>query len=236
MLRTATLFSLLLATTAMAEVPESVRAEVSRIEAGTPVHDAILEDLSQDGSLEALVILGSECGTAECEWRLIADRKGEAVTVASHVSRDIHIEPTEGNGRVIVADGIIWAYDGVQVFPFADALSSVVGKPALDREIDMIATTTRFTRTEDMDVTLYRADVIGDAREERIFLIGGMYYAEGAWGTPYLIYDADQTLLFEGASADYPRLFPSADRQSLSVVDVVPAGFGISVIDIDKHP
>ena len=100
-----------------------------------------------------------------------------------------------------------------------------------DDEYALIGATTPYEQTSRIRLEKYELDLNGDDVPERIFLIAGLYYKVGQWGTPYAIFDATDELILSGVSTDMPRIFPKSDAAGSVVIEVVPAGLRVSEIN-----
>lgn len=186
------------------------------------VRDVSTHDIGKDGSLEALVRMSEPCEADGCEWRFIA-KTGETWTIASTgFAKDAYLEKTAGDDAVLNTDGVTWAWSGSVLYPYASLLETATGVEANAEEIDFISKNSEFTLTDKFTGTLYRLDLFGDGSDDRIFLIDGLYYTVGTWGTPYLIFDSENKLLDSGVSMDMPRVFKAADGDGFHIVEVTP--------------
>lgn len=186
------------------------------------VRDISTHDIGKDGSLEALVRMSEPCEADECEWRFIA-KTGDAWAIASTgFAKDAYLEKTAGDDAVLNTDGVTWAWSGSMLYPYASLLENATGVEANAEEIAFIATTSEFTLTDKFKATLYRIDLFGDGSDDNIFLIKGLYYAVGTWGTPYLIYNSENKLIDAGVSMDMPKIYQAADGDGFHVVETTP--------------
>lgn len=197
-------------------------AFISGMPKSEKVMDVSTHDMGKDGSLEALVRMSEPCEADGCEWRFIA-KSGDGWSIAATgLAKDAYLEKTEGDDAVLNTDGITWAWSGSVLYPYASLLESATGVAASSEEIAFIATNSEFTLSDKFTATLYRLDLFGDGSDDRIFLINGLYYTVGTWGTPYLVFDSENKLLDSGVSMDMPRIFKAADGDGFHVVEVTP--------------
>lgn len=187
-------------------------------------------DMSQNGTPEGLVVLGDDCENSSCEWRLFAETQDGWRAVGSGVAKDAFFEPLADGGAVINSDDITWAYSGGDtIYMWGDSLQGAKLEPASDIEYSFIGANTEYTATPRVELSRYTIDLNGDGSPERIYLIGGLYYQVGMWGTPYVVVDGNDEVILTGISTDRPRVFPDKDGGSL-VVNVVPVGIQVNEI------
>ncbi|MCW3784657.1 hypothetical protein [Defluviimonas salinarum] len=213
------------------EPPAGLLEAIDAVAAGREILETHFLDMSGSGQPEALVELGGDCPDGLCDWSLVALTDAGWTEVGVGSAREVGFEETEGGGAVVNSDGVTWAYSGgAGIYPWGDLLQGARSDTASGEDLALIAASSKYTETEKMRVDRYTLDLNGDGADERIFLVGGLYYAAGTWGTPYLIYGSDGALILEGASADMPRIFPMPDGKGVQVIDVVPAGYMVNEI------
>lgn len=196
------------------------------------VEDVVYYDMSSNGRVEALVKMNGNCDQGYCEWKLFAEQEDGWQAVGSGFSRNVRFEPTEGSGAVLNADDITYAYSGgTSIYMWGDLLQGVRPMEAENAEYELIAARTPFEQTARIRLEKYELDLNGDESPERIFLIGGLYYKVGQWGTPYAVFDANDELVLSGVSTDAPRIFPLSDTPGSLVLNVVPSGIQVSKIN-----
>jgi len=215
-----------LATLAFAGAAQAGDQGLDAFIAGMPQSEKVLDfathDIGKDGSLEALVRMSEPCEGDGCEWRLITQTVDGWVFAATGFAKDAYLEKTAGDDAVINTDGVTWAWSGWVLYPYASLLENATGVEATAKDIDLIAKSSEFTETDKFTATLYRQDLFSDGSDDRIFLINGLYYTVGTWGTPYLIFDSENRLLDSGVSMDMPRIFQASDGDGFHVVEVTP--------------
>lgn len=221
MIRTA-----LLALPFLALAPEAVRAQAvgDRIPLSPQAQRV---DMTGDGTMEAVEILpaGCEIGTL-CRWRLL-DRieGGTGRLVSEGEAHIIQIAPTADGGRsFLVADGVIWGWDGVDLFPWASLLDGIEPVEAHPRDGARLSAATGMS-VGTAAIARWEADLIGE-EEPEVILIG----QDGSgphWATGYAILDASGEVILKGVSMDIPRIFvhPLAPGRVATVIDVHPAGY-----------
>lgn len=196
------------------------------------VEDVVYFDMSNNGQVEALVKMNGNCDQGYCEWKLFAEREDGWQAVGGGFASSVEFEPTAGAGAVINADDITYAYSGgASIYMWGDLLQGQTPLEASNDEYALIGATTPYDQTSRIRLEKYELDLNGDEVPERIFLIAGLYYKVGQWGTPYAIFDANDELVLSGVSTDMPRIFPKSDAPGSVVIEVVPAGLRVSEIN-----
>ena len=186
-------------------------------------------DMNQSGVDEFLALEAGACTEDVCAWALFAF-DGEAVReVASGEGMSVHLEPTEPAGGVLYVDGITWAFDGHQVYPFGDEISTAMSRPPTMGEMATLRAIEDYAELTAADVMAWTFAYMhgGDRAYGHVLSVTAWDHQIGTWGSPYVILDGDGNVVTESFSADYPRIFPDLDQGGFIVVDVYPAGFGI---------
>lgn len=195
---------------------------LAEMAASEKVLDVSQHDIGKDGVPEALVRMAEPCEGTACEWRFVAKTDAGWTVVSKGFAQDAYLEKTAGDEAVLNTDGVTWAWSGSMLYPYASLLEGVTGVAANAEEIAFIAKNSDFTDTEKFDAHLFRIDLFGDGTDDRIFLINGLFYKTGTWGTPYLIFDAADRLLDAGVSMDMPNIYRGSDGKSVHVLEVTP--------------
>ncbi|MBW3243552.1 hypothetical protein KUV57_12840 [Epibacterium sp. DP7N7-1] len=189
-------------------------------------------DMSSNGQVEALVKMNGNCDQGYCEWKLFAEREDGWQAVGGGLASSVKFEPTEGSGAVINADDITYAYSGAEtIYMWGDLLQGQTPQQANNDEYAMVGASTPYDQTSRIRLEKFELDLNGDDVPERIFLIAGLFYKVGQWGTPYAIFDANNELILSGVSTDMPKIFPKSETSGSVVIEVVPAGLRVSEIN-----
>lgn len=210
--------------------PEDLAEILEQMPGSDQITEITYFDMSSNGRSEALVYLGGLCDQGACEWKLFAEGESGWRAVGGGAAQSVAFEPTMDSGAVVNADGITWAYSGgPSMYMWGDLLEGLRPEAASDEEYRLVGGTSQYKETSRLRLEKFELDLNGDSHPERIFLIGGLHYKVGMWGTPYLIYDQNDDLILSGVSTDTPRIFRSAHGSSV-VVNVVPAGLQVAEI------
>ena len=156
-----------------------------------PAIEVMQLDMNQSGVDEFLALEAGACTEDVCAWALFAF-DGEAVReVASGEGMSVHLEPTEPAGGVLYVDGITWAFDGHQVYPFGDEISTAMSRPPTMDEMATIRAIEGYAELTPADVTARTFAYIheGDRAYGHVLSVTAWDHRIGAWGTPYLILD-----------------------------------------------
>lgn len=209
---------------------EGLDAFLAAMAEGEAVLDVSRHDLGKDGSEEALVRMSSPCEGQACEWRFVAKAETGWTVISSGFAEDAYLEETAGGDAVVNTDGITWAWSGTKLYPYASILENTPAVKATADELSFIAKNSKFTEGEKFTASLFRFDLFQDGSDDRIFLIRGLYYTVGTWGTPYLIFDDADRLIDSGVSMDMPRIFRNAKGEGIHVLEVTPVSTAIKTV------
>jgi hypothetical protein len=196
------------------------------------IREVSFYDMSRNGFDEALVTMDRNCDQGYCDWMLFAVGEDGWHAVGAGNGNDVRFEPTEGGGAVLNSDDITWAYSGAgSIYMYGDLLHDFAPAEASDEEYELVASNTKYDQPVHMRLDRYEVDLNGDEVPERVFMINGLFYKAGQWGTPYVIFDANDTLVLEGITSDLPLIFQKSDTPGSIVLNVTPSGFQISEIN-----
>ena len=204
---------------------EALEQMLTEMPGADTVRDVVYYDMSRNGYEEALVTMDQNCDQEYCDWKLFAVGDEGWRAVGGGSGHFVHFEPTEDNGAVLNTDDITWAYSGGStIYMYGDLLQGVAPTEASNEEYDLVAANLKYTETARMRLDRYEVDLNGDNVPERVYMIGGLFYKAGQWGTPYMIFDANDNLVLQGISTDMPRIFPMSEKPGSIVANVTPAG------------
>ncbi len=212
---------------------EDLEAVLEAMPDSEMIRDVEYYDMSRNGYDEALVTMDRNCTEdGFCDWMLFALTDDGWRAVGNGSSRDVHFESTEDGGAVLSADDILWAYSGDQsVYMWGDLLSGMRPEEATRDEYLLVAEKTKYKEPAYMRLERYEVDLNGDGSPERIFMVRGIHYKAGQWGTPYVIVDRNDDIVLTSVTTDLPRIFPKSDAPGSYVVNLVPAGLQVNEVN-----
>lgn len=197
--------------------------------AGSIVLDPV--DLDGDGVNEALVRRPTDCEGSACAWALMQNSPEGWVPITAGRAARVDFVQT-GSSAALVADGVLWAWDGEQLYPAADLLEGtfVDAAPAdLDLAHDLLGLSHIPAGTASSGISA-QADVDGDGAMDRIVVITDQaWMLEGAY-SPFSVIGAAGELIASGYSMDAPRLYPASGAFTATIVSVTPAGLQVQPI------
>ena len=148
-------------------------------------------DMSRNGTVEGLVVIGSDCEKSSCEWRLFAEGETGWRAVGSGVAVDPYFEPLADGGAVVNSDGITWAYSGGDaIYMWGDLLQDADFESASDADYVLIGARTEYTSTPRIDLGKYTIDLNGD----------GSYVAADDYQLTLVGTGVDDTLVYNAAT------------------------------------
>lgn len=214
-----------------ASIPQELSEILEMMPEAANVDSVSLFDMSSNGRPEALVRLKDNCEHGSCRWILFAELDDGWRAVGNGLARSVRFEPTQTSGAVVNADDVTYAYSGgSEIYMWGDLLQGSQPRAASDEEYRLVARSTPYTETAQMQLETYEVDLNGDGSAERIFLVGGLLYQVGMWGTPFAIFAGDDSVVMTGVSSDLPRIFPMSDAPGSLVLSVMPAGLQVAEI------
>lgn len=95
---------------------------IEAISALVPVKGVQYIDWFHQGDFSALVTTDN-CGDDGCQWFFVSKLGSGYEPVGGGFSDAVTIKETEGNGRMISADGVNWAWTGSEMQPWGDIIS-----------------------------------------------------------------------------------------------------------------
>lgn len=184
-------------------------------------------DVDADGDEEAVLLPDAFCAS-DCAWRIV-DRVGEGAyaVVAQGTADSVRLEIAAGAPGLVVADGVILAWNGRELYPYFDLLGrqETVPTTAKDMRAVRAAFGTPYLATA---IQSWSIDLVGDAEAERVYVLTGDP-ANGMFR--FMIASADGAKIHDGYSFDRPRLYFSETVDAdVQVVSVTPAGLIIHAI------
>lgn len=203
-----------------------LRDFVAALGATAPVKTALYADMSGNGEQQALVIFDN-CDDAGCEWQLVAHKRdGGFQAVGASWGQNVTFEATAGNGAVVNADGVTWAYSGHWIYPFGSLLDHVQPQPGTGADAEAIVAATEFKDVTTKDVTTFKINLSESSDGmEKIHLIGGLHNSFGQSGYPFVVADAQGAVVTSGLAIDMPFVFSAGENGGTTIVWNTPSGY-----------
>lgn len=222
-------FTALSGITASPALSDPLGQAIDEILARTPEFSTIRIDLDGDGTEEA-VMHGSDYCTAPCPFLIIDTIDGDTMGVAARGSAEtVEIRETSPSGHVLDADGVIYAWDGYEMFPHADLLSEIPDRDATGADRRLVARATgQDYYAPDMQV--FDTDLVGDDDKETIIIVNAAFVNGMA---PFHVFDASGDRIYHGYSMDRPRIYPviEEEQKRARFVWVTPKGLRLETIN-----
>lgn len=215
------------------DIPVSV-AEALFPGTGSVVLDPV--DLNGDGVDEVLVRRPSDCEGSACAWALMQNTpEGWSPITAGRAARVDFAQA--GSSSALVADGVLWSWNGEELYPAADLLEGTFVEASLEDlrlAYDLLGFSTGIPSGGAPTGYSTSADVDGDGAPDRIIVIAdAAWMIEGAY-SPFAIVDHEGGLILSGYSMDVPRLYGASGSLASTVVSVTPAGLQVQPIAVGE--
>lgn len=214
------LFAILAAGPAIA----GIEAEVQAVTEGREILNEIHTDLDLDGSTEAIVHFADSCGPLGCDWIILTMRDGAAVEIGGGQSKAVSMAPTEPEGTVIEADGVLWAWTEGELYPHYSHLEHEDARevPASLGDIEALKAHTDWGDTDLDNLRVWVRDVTGDGKRERIIVVNDLDHSIGGMAAPYAILSpTGGEVMAKGFSMDFPRIFTNPEGGA-RVLEIMP--------------
>lgn len=186
-------------------------------------------DLDQDGKDEGFLASREPC-SSPCPFAIL-DKTGSGgigVVVRQSAKKAV-LQGTASGGKVVDADGVIYAWDGYEMFPHFDLLPRVQDRQATgdDREIVKDATGQDYYAP---DMTAYDVDLVDDQEKETVLIINSAFVNGMA---PFHVFDASGDRIYHGYSVDRPRIYKVTEQgeKRARILWVTPSGFRLETIN-----
>lgn len=196
---------------------------VQAVAAADPVRDVEYVDFFNDGDYVALVRT-DVCEGSVCRWDLISRVEGGYVVTGGSMAEQVSVIATDGGGKVIWSDGVIWAFTGDLLRPWGDMLESVQDRDARDEERDAVISHNEFWDPNQMVLSVYEVEPFGAPFNHKLVLVGGACCISSMNGLPFLILDPFNEVVFEGNSADRPYIYKMAPGKA-AIISYRASGF-----------
>jgi hypothetical protein len=216
--------SFFLASSALAEVPESLVAAVSDM--STSDADIIsYADITANGYQDGFIVFSETCGSSVgCQWALVSETDGTPEVVMRRFSPSPELLDAFIGRAALKLDGIPYHFYDGEIYPAPSNIPQSNWRPATNAEIDTVVAQSDFKTRSEMRIMVLDEDVTGNGRPDKIMSIEGLYYAMmGGSYFPVLVFSHGGNLIFSNYSLEGPIVYKFDDE--VSVLANTPAGY-----------